>query len=146
MFLVEKKRAVRATASQSGTRRADLVAHVLQTEAAETFAPYNRFAKLLTRAAATLLGHAASLTQKVQAVEAARKYGRICQLGTQQRSDPMQAAIKQFLHEEKALGEIAASQLTKDPMVIGAKGQLESPVTSLPLTRCGPQCSTLRTY
>ena len=41
-----------------------------------------------------------------QVVAAARKYNRICQVGTQQRSDPMQAEIKKFLHEEKALGEI----------------------------------------
>ena len=33
---------------------------------------------------------------------------RICQVGTQQRSDPMQAEIKKFLHEEKALGEISS--------------------------------------
>ena len=39
-----------------------------------------------------------------QTVAAARKYDRICQVGTQQRSDPMQAEIKKFLHEEKALG------------------------------------------
>ena len=41
-----------------------------------------------------------------QTVAAARKYDRICQIGTQQRSDPMQAEIKDFLHEQKALGEI----------------------------------------
>lgn len=41
-----------------------------------------------------------------QVVKAARKYNRICQAGTQQRSDLMQAQIKKFLHEEKALGEI----------------------------------------
>ncbi len=48
-----------------------------------------------------------------QAVAAARKYGRICQLGTQQRSDPMQAEIKKFLHEEKALGEIKAARVNR---------------------------------
>jgi len=41
-----------------------------------------------------------------QIVKAAAKYQRICQVGTQQRSDPMQAEIKNFLHEERALGEI----------------------------------------
>jgi predicted dehydrogenase len=41
-----------------------------------------------------------------QVVAATEKYDRICQVGTQQRSDPMQAEIKKFLHEEKALGEI----------------------------------------
>ncbi|MEM6471978.1 MAG: Gfo/Idh/MocA family oxidoreductase [Planctomycetota bacterium] len=48
-----------------------------------------------------------------QTVAAARKYNRICQLGTQQRSDPMQAEIKQFLHEEKALGEIKAARVNR---------------------------------
>ena len=43
-----------------------------------------------------------------QIVAAAKKYGRICQVGTQQRSDPMQAEIKRFLHEEKKLGAIQA--------------------------------------
>lgn len=41
-----------------------------------------------------------------QVVKAARKFKRVCQVGTQQRSDPMQAEIKQFLHEDKAIGEI----------------------------------------
>jgi hypothetical protein len=41
-----------------------------------------------------------------QTIAAARKYQRICQVGTQQRSDPMQKELKKFLHEEKALGEI----------------------------------------
>ena len=48
-----------------------------------------------------------------QTVAAARKYDRICQLGTQQRSDPMQAEIKKFLHEEKALGEIQAARVNR---------------------------------
>ncbi|MFP4171383.1 MAG: Gfo/Idh/MocA family protein [Candidatus Hydrogenedentota bacterium] len=34
-----------------------------------------------------------------QLVKAARKHNRICQVGTQQRSDPMQAEIKEFLDE-----------------------------------------------
>ncbi|MCU0709626.1 MAG: Gfo/Idh/MocA family oxidoreductase [Pirellula sp.] len=41
-----------------------------------------------------------------QAVAAARKYRRICQVGTQQRSDPMQSEIRQFLHEQKSIGDI----------------------------------------
>jgi hypothetical protein len=49
----------------------------------------------------------------MQTVAAARKYDRICQLGTQQRSDPMQAEIKKFLHEEKALGEIQAARVNR---------------------------------
>jgi hypothetical protein len=48
-----------------------------------------------------------------QTVAAARKYDRICQLGTQQRSDPMQAEIKKFLHEEKGLGEIKAARVNR---------------------------------
>ncbi len=41
-----------------------------------------------------------------QVVKAARKYDKIVQLGTQQRSDPMQAEIKKYLHDDKALGKI----------------------------------------
>ena len=48
-----------------------------------------------------------------QTVAAARKYDRICQIGTQQRSDPMQAEIKKFLHEEKALGEIQSARVNR---------------------------------
>ena len=49
----------------------------------------------------------------VQTVAAARKYNRVCQIGTQQRSDPMQAEIKKFLHEEKALGEIQSARVNR---------------------------------
>ncbi|MCA9126251.1 MAG: Gfo/Idh/MocA family oxidoreductase [Planctomycetales bacterium] len=48
-----------------------------------------------------------------QTIHAARKYGRICQVGTQQRSDPMQAEIKKFLHEEKALGKILSCRVNR---------------------------------
>ncbi len=48
-----------------------------------------------------------------QTVAAARKYGKVCQVGTQQRSDPMQAEIKKFLHEEKALGEIQSARVNR---------------------------------
>lgn len=48
-----------------------------------------------------------------QTVRAARKYNRICQVGTQQRSDPMQAEIKQFLHEERALGKILSCRVNR---------------------------------
>lgn len=41
-----------------------------------------------------------------QVVKASRKYDKIVQLGTQQRSDPMQADIKEYLHKDKALGKI----------------------------------------
>lgn len=48
-----------------------------------------------------------------QTVAAAKKYNKICQVGTQQRSDPMQAEIKKFLHEEKALGKILACRVNR---------------------------------
>ena len=48
-----------------------------------------------------------------QVVAAARKYNRICQVGTQQRSDPMQAEIKKFLHDEKGLGQIQAARVNR---------------------------------
>ncbi|MCA9190302.1 MAG: Gfo/Idh/MocA family oxidoreductase [Planctomycetales bacterium] len=48
-----------------------------------------------------------------QTVKAARKYNRICQVGTQQRSDPMQSEIKQFLHQEKALGNIKSCRVNR---------------------------------
>jgi hypothetical protein len=48
-----------------------------------------------------------------QTVAAARKYNRVCQVGTQQRSDPMQAEIKQFLHKEKGLGEILSARVNR---------------------------------
>jgi predicted dehydrogenase len=41
-----------------------------------------------------------------QVVKAAREHERIVQVGTQQRSDPLQSELKAFLHEDKALGEI----------------------------------------
>lgn len=49
----------------------------------------------------------------VQTVAAAERYGKVCQIGTQQRSDPMQAEIKKFLHEEKALGEIESVKVNR---------------------------------
>ncbi|MDB4331524.1 Gfo/Idh/MocA family oxidoreductase [bacterium] len=48
-----------------------------------------------------------------QTVAAARKYNRICQLGTQQRSDPMQTEIKKFLHEERGLGNLIAARVNR---------------------------------
>jgi len=48
-----------------------------------------------------------------QVVKAARKYNRMVQVGTQQRSDPMQAELKKFLHEDKALGEIQYVQANR---------------------------------
>ena len=55
-----------------------------------------------------------------QVVLAARKYDRIVQLGTQQRSDPMQAELKQFLHGDKSLGEIQYVQANR----MGVRGSI----------------------
>ena len=49
----------------------------------------------------------------MQTVAAARRFGRVCQLGTQQRSDPMQAEIKQFLHRDQVLGEIQSVRVNR---------------------------------
>ena len=48
-----------------------------------------------------------------QTVAAARKYNKVCQIGTQQRSDPMQVEIKKFLHEEKTIGEIQSARVNR---------------------------------
>ncbi len=47
-----------------------------------------------------------ALWEGQQVVKAAQKYGKICQVGTQQRSAPMQAEIKHLLHDEKLIGNI----------------------------------------
>jgi predicted dehydrogenase len=62
-----------------------------------------------------------------QTVAAAREHGRVCQLGTQQRSDPMQAQIKQFLHEEKALGAIKTARVNR----YGVRGSIGKRATPL---------------
>lgn len=63
-------------------------------------------------------------------VQAAEKYGKMCQIGTQMRSDPVfHPEVKRFLHEEKALGAIKSVRinrfsprpgigLRKEPLVI----------------------------
>lgn len=66
-----------------------------------------------------------------QTVAAARKYGKICQIGTQQRSDPMQAEIKRFLHEEKALGEIKAARVNR----YGIRPSIGKRKTPLPIEK-----------
>ena len=48
-----------------------------------------------------------------QVVRAARKYDRIVQIGTQQRSDPLQADLKKFLHEDEKLGPIRYVQVCR---------------------------------
>ncbi len=64
-----------------------------------------------------------------QTVAAARKCDRICQVGTQQRSDPMQAEIKKFLHEEKALGAIQSARVNR----YGVRGPIGKRDTPLPI-------------
>ncbi len=46
-------------------------------------------------------------------VEAAAHFGKVVQIGTQHRSDPMQAELKQFLHEERQLGAIRYAQANR---------------------------------
>jgi predicted dehydrogenase len=48
-----------------------------------------------------------------QLVRAARTHDRIVQVGTQQRSDPMQAELKQFLHDDQKLGPIKYAQVCR---------------------------------
>ncbi len=48
-----------------------------------------------------------------QVVAAAKRYGRICQVGTQQRSDPMQAEIREFLHDEQQIGKLASARVNR---------------------------------
>lgn len=66
-----------------------------------------------------------------QTIAAARRYGKICQVGTQQRSDPMQAEIKKFLHEEKAFGEIKAARVNR----YGVRGSIGKRATPLPMKK-----------
>ena len=62
-----------------------------------------------------------------QTVAAAKKYDRVCAIGTQQRSDPMQAEIQKFLHEDKALGEIQSARVNRYG-VRGAIGKRDTPL------------------
>ena len=64
-----------------------------------------------------------------QVIKAARKYKKIVQLGTQQRSDPLQADVKKFLHEDKALGEIRYAQANR----LGQRGPIGKRSTPLPI-------------
>ncbi len=48
-----------------------------------------------------------------QVVRAARKHDRIVQVGMQQRSDPLQDELKDFLHAEQALGPIQYIQVCR---------------------------------
>lgn len=62
-----------------------------------------------------------------QTVAAARKYDRICAIGTQQRSDPMQVEIKKFLHEERGLGKIISARVNR----YGVRGSIGKRTTPL---------------
>ena len=62
-----------------------------------------------------------------QVVNAASKSDRIVQVGTQQRSDPMQAEARQFLHVEKALGKIQYVQANR----LGVRKQIGKRAKSL---------------
>ncbi|MCA9217647.1 MAG: Gfo/Idh/MocA family oxidoreductase [Planctomycetales bacterium] len=66
-----------------------------------------------------------------QTVAAARNYKRICQVGTQQRSDPMQADIKKFLHQEKGLGKILACRVNR----FGVRAPIGKRATPLPINK-----------
>ena len=65
----------------------------------------------------------------LQVVKAARKYDRICQMGTQQRSDPMQAEIKKFLYEEKGIGTIKSAAVNR----YGVRPSIGKRTTPLPI-------------
>jgi predicted dehydrogenase len=64
-----------------------------------------------------------------QTVAAAKRYGKICQVGTQQRSDPMQAEIKEFLHTDQALGKILAARVNR----YGVRASIGKRSTPLPI-------------
>lgn len=68
-----------------------------------------------------------------QVVNAVKRHGLVCQVGTQQRSDPMQAEIKQFLHEEKGLGKIQHVRVNRFGVrpAIGQRDKPLAPPTSL---------------
>ena len=63
-----------------------------------------------------------------QTVAASRKYDRICQIGTQQRSDPMQEQVKQLLHEDKAIGKLKACRVNRFG-VRASIGKRETPLS-----------------
>ncbi|MEM9825776.1 MAG: Gfo/Idh/MocA family oxidoreductase [Planctomycetota bacterium] len=66
-----------------------------------------------------------------QTVLAAHKHNRICQIGTQQRSDPMQAEIKEFLHTKKTLGEITGVRVNR----FGVRPSIGKRDTPLPIDK-----------
>lgn len=64
-----------------------------------------------------------------QTVNAARQYRRICQIGTQQRSDPMQSEIKAFLHDQKAIGPMISARVNR----YGVRASIGKRSTPLPI-------------
>jgi predicted dehydrogenase len=66
-----------------------------------------------------------------QVVAAAKKFGRVVQLGTQQRSDPLQQQAREFLHAEKALGDIRYVQANR----LGPRDPAGKRATPLPFPK-----------
>ncbi len=64
-----------------------------------------------------------------QLVKAAAQSGKVVQIGTQQRSDPLQAEARRFLHEEKALGQIRFAQANRLG-IRGSIGKRETPLAA----------------
>ena len=67
----------------------------------------------------------------MQTVAAARKYNRTCQIGTQQRSDPMQKEIKDFLHRQQGIGKLTATRVNR----IGRRGSIGKRDTPLEIEK-----------
>ncbi len=68
-----------------------------------------------------------SLWEGRQLVAAAKKHDRIVQVGTQQRSDPLQAEVKDYLHEQQALGPIQSVVVARFG-VRGTIGKRDAPL------------------
>lgn len=77
------------------------------------------------------LGH--SEWEGQQVIAATKRYDRICQVGTQQRSDPMQAEIKKFLHEDKVIGDVESVRVNRfgQRPAIGRRSQPLAPPESV---------------
>jgi predicted dehydrogenase len=68
-----------------------------------------------------------ALWEGQQVVQAAAKLQKICQVGTQQRSSPIQPQIKQLLHEERVLGAIEWVRVNRHG-VRGSIGKRSTPL------------------
>ncbi|MGB6222353.1 Gfo/Idh/MocA family protein [Haloferula sp.] len=85
------------------------------------------------------LGH--NIMEQRRLIEATDHYKRIVQVGTQQRSDTVQEEIRQFLHDEKELGEIQyirANRYGLRPPVPRTKSALKIPGSVDYDLWCGP--------